>query len=37
LDTSRAYEKFGFKAQVGFEEGLKETIQWFREHQQEIK
>jgi GDP-L-fucose synthase len=37
LDTSLAYEKFGFKAQVGFEEGLKETIQWFREHQQEIK
>lgn len=37
LDTSRAYEKFGFKAQVGFEEGLKETILWFREHQQEIK
>ncbi len=37
LDTSRAYEKFGFKAQVGFDEGLKETIQWFREHQQEIQ
>ena len=37
LDTSRAYEKFGFKAQVGFEEGLKETILWFREHQQEIQ
>lgn len=37
LDTTRAYEKFGFKAQVGFEEGLKETIQWFRAHQPEIK
>jgi GDP-L-fucose synthase len=37
LDTTRAYEKFDFKAQVGFEEGLKETIQWFRAHQPEIK
>jgi GDP-L-fucose synthase len=29
LDTSRAEEFFGFKAQVGFEEGLRETIDWF--------
>ncbi len=32
LDTTRAEELFGFKAQVGFREGLRETIAWFREH-----
>jgi GDP-L-fucose synthase len=29
LDVSRAYEKFGFRAQVPFEEGLKRTIEWY--------
>ena len=29
LDTSRAEESFGFKASVGFEEGLKRTITWY--------
>jgi len=29
LDTSRAYEKFGFKAQMDFDEGLKRTIEWY--------
>ncbi len=32
LDTERAKEKFGFVAQVGFEEGLKSTIDWYRQH-----
>lgn len=32
LDTNRAQKLLGWKAQVGFEEGLKKTIQWFREH-----
>ncbi len=32
LDTERAKEKFGFVAQVGFEEGLKNTIDWYRQH-----
>ena len=32
LDTSRANEYFGFKAQVPFEKGLKETIDWFLKH-----
>lgn len=36
LDTSRAFEKFGFRAKVGFDEGLKKTIAWYREHQSEI-
>jgi GDP-L-fucose synthase len=31
LDTTRAKERFGFQAQVGFEEGLRRTIAWFRE------
>ncbi|HAZ47607.1 MAG TPA: GDP-fucose synthetase [Cyanobacteria bacterium UBA11369] len=32
LDTQRAKEKFGFTAQVGFQEGLKNTIEWYRQH-----
>jgi GDP-L-fucose synthase len=31
LDTSRAEKLLGWKAQVGFEEGLRRTIAWFRE------
>jgi GDP-L-fucose synthase len=30
LDTTRAFEKFGFKAKVPFEEGLKRTIKWYQ-------
>ncbi len=29
LDTQRAKEKFGFVAKTDFEEGLKETIEWY--------
>ena len=29
LDTSKAKELMGWEAQVGFEEGLKKTIEWF--------
>ena len=32
LDTSRAKEKFGFEARVDFDEGLKQTIDWYLEH-----
>ena len=31
LDTSRAEHYFGFRAQMPFEEGLRRTIDWFRE------
>ncbi|MBI4707556.1 MAG: GDP-L-fucose synthase [Candidatus Omnitrophica bacterium] len=31
LDTSMAFREFGFKAKVGFEDGLKKTIDWYRE------
>lgn len=30
LDTSRAAQYFGFRAQMRFEEGLKRTIEWYR-------
>jgi GDP-L-fucose synthase len=30
LDTTRAKERFGFEAKVGFEEGMKKTIDWYR-------
>jgi GDP-L-fucose synthase len=29
LDTSRAFEKFGFRARVPLEEGLRRTIDWY--------
>jgi len=31
LDTGRAEKEFGFKAKMNFEEGLKRTIEWYRE------
>lgn len=31
LDVSRAEREFGFKASVGFEEGLRRTIDWYLE------
>ncbi len=32
LDTQRALQAFGFKAQVDFKQGLKNTIDWYRQH-----
>jgi GDP-L-fucose synthase len=31
LDTSRALREFGWKARIGFEEGLRETIAWYEQ------
>jgi len=31
LDTSRARREFGFEARVGFEEGLRRTVEWYEE------
>lgn len=31
LDTSRAEQEFGFKARLDFEEGLRRTVDWYRE------
>jgi GDP-L-fucose synthase len=32
LDTQRAKQAFGFEAQVDFREGLKNTIEWYRQN-----
>jgi GDP-L-fucose synthase len=32
LDTSRAEKEFGFKAKTSFEEGLRKTIDWYKEN-----
>jgi GDP-L-fucose synthase len=32
LDTSRAEQYFGFKAQMSFEEGLRRTVEWYRQN-----
>jgi GDP-L-fucose synthase len=32
LDTQRAKESFGFTARVSLEEGLRRTIDWYRQH-----
>lgn len=37
LDTTRAFEKFGFKAQMTFDEGLANTIAWYRENKEKIR
>lgn len=36
LDTSRAKEYFDWEASTDFEEGLRETIQWYEHHRDEI-
>jgi len=35
LDTTRAKQEFGFEAQMSFEQGLKNTIDWYRGHAEE--
>jgi len=37
LDTTRAYEKFGFRANMTFDEGLANTIAWYRENKDKTK
>jgi len=32
LDTTRVEREFGFKAKMGFEEGLKKTIEWYKKY-----
>ncbi|HMY72172.1 MAG TPA: GDP-L-fucose synthase, partial [Blastocatellia bacterium] len=29
LDTARAEREFGFRARIGFDEGLRQTIDWY--------
>jgi GDP-L-fucose synthase len=35
LDTSRAKERFGFEAQVDLEEGLRRTVEWYKQHRKD--
>jgi len=37
LNTQRADDYFGFRAQMPFEEGLRKTIDWYEEHKENIK
>jgi GDP-L-fucose synthase len=37
LDVSRAREYFGWSAQVPFEEGMRRTIEWFKENRDKIR
>jgi GDP-L-fucose synthase len=36
LDTRRAEERFGFRAQTGFDEGLRQTVDWYLKERPEI-
>jgi GDP-L-fucose synthase len=31
LDTIKAFQEFGFKAKTPFREGLRKTIEWYKE------
>ena len=37
LDTGRAEREFGFRAKTNFEEGLKRTVDWYRENRHKLK
>jgi len=36
LDTTRAKERFGFRAQTDLETGLRQTVEWFRAHRPDL-
>ena len=36
LDTSRAQKYFDFEARIDFDEGLKQTIQWYKNNREQI-
>jgi len=31
FDSSKAEKEFGFKAKMNFEEGLRKTVEWYKE------
>jgi len=37
LDASRAEERFGFKARTDFDEGLKQTIEWYAQQRTDLQ
>ena len=36
LDITRARQYFGFKSRTDFEDGLRKTIEWFRQHKDQV-
>jgi len=36
LDVSRAWKRFGFRAETTFSEGLRATIDWYRAHREPV-
>jgi GDP-L-fucose synthase len=36
LDVTRAEQRFGFRAQTSFEDGLRQTIAWYRAHRKAV-
>ena len=36
LDTSRAWREFGFRTEVDFEQGLKDTVEWYKQHREAV-
>jgi nucleoside-diphosphate-sugar epimerase len=36
LAFAKHLREFGWKARIGFEEGLRETVEWFEQHREEI-
>ena len=37
LDTSKALREFGWKARIGFEDGLRETVEWYEKERENVK
>ena len=37
LDTSCAYKEFGFKAKMKFEDGLKKTVDWYKNENRDLR
>jgi GDP-L-fucose synthase len=37
LETSRAWQEFGFRARTDFREGLRHTIDWYLAHRHELR
>jgi GDP-L-fucose synthase len=37
LDVSRAKQHFGFEAEKKLQDGIKDTVRWYRQHQEDIR
>jgi len=36
LDVSKAKKEFGFMAKIGFEDGLRKTVEWYKENSKHL-